>query len=111
MKNIKTSFTEEELLTIGTRIAASRIEKGYKSKYVAELIRRSPLYYSRIESGAHLCSIETLVAIASALDLSIDYILYGETKSKYVKQVESMFDGQDETKVQTAMSVLETLFG
>ena len=60
---------------IGNRIKAARKAKGLSQSELSELIDRSVGYMSYIETGSTKPSIETLIQIANALDVTIDELL------------------------------------
>lgn len=45
---------------------------------MAEKIDRAAKYYTDIERGSCGMSVETLMALSEALDMSLDYIIYGK---------------------------------
>ena len=45
---------------------------------MAEKIDRAAKYYADIERGSCGMSAETLMALSEALDMSLDYIIYGK---------------------------------
>ena len=61
--------------TIGQRIKELRIARNMSQALLSEKVGLSPTYISYIESGVKCMSLETLVDIANALDVSADYIL------------------------------------
>lgn len=69
-------------LAAGERIRARRKLLGLTQEEMAERIGRVPKYYADIERGNCGMSVETLMALARTLDLSLDYIILGEQKKK-----------------------------
>lgn len=49
---------------------------------MAEKIDRAAKYYADIERGSCGMSVETLMALSEALDVSLDYIIYGKEIEK-----------------------------
>lgn len=49
---------------------------------MAEKIDRAAKYYADIERGSCGMSVETLMALSEALDMSLDYIIYGKEIEK-----------------------------
>ena len=49
---------------------------------MAEKIDRAAKYYADIERGSYGMSVETLMALSENLDLTIDYIIYGNGVDK-----------------------------
>lgn len=62
---------------IGSRIRFEREKLGLSREKFAEVIGLSPFYIGQIERGDRKMSIDTLANIATLLNVSIDYILYG----------------------------------
>lgn len=60
---------------MGNRIRSRRQIMGKTQKQVAEAINVAPSYYSNIERGIRVPSIDTLVAIANYLDTGVDLFL------------------------------------
>lgn len=65
-------------LQIGKRIRACRHEAGFTQEQLAEKTELSPPHISRIENGRKNVSLEALAAIASVLQVSTDYLLFGK---------------------------------
>lgn len=60
---------------IGSRIQAYRSEKKMTQEQLAELVGTSQKYISRIEVGYHSMKLETTVAIANALQVSLGALI------------------------------------
>ena len=68
-------------LAIGERLRLKRTLLGFTQDEMAEKIDRASKYYADIERGSCGMSVETLMAIAKVLDLSLDYVIYGKIYS------------------------------
>ncbi len=66
---------------IGMRINKKRVELGYSQKKLAEHAKVSPPAINQFEKGLKTPSTETLLSLASALDVSLDYLV-GATLSE-----------------------------
>lgn len=66
-------------LAVGDRLRLKRSLLGFTQDEMAERIDRAAKYYADIERGSCGMSIETLMALSSTLDMSLDYIIYGKT--------------------------------
>jgi transcriptional regulator with XRE-family HTH domain len=64
---------------LGQRIRETRIKTGMTQASLSGIIDLSPAHYSHIESGKAKINLPTLVAIAQALDTTIDSLLYDST--------------------------------
>lgn len=62
---------------IGLRVKNSRRKKHLTQEKFAEIIDVSPHYIYEIERGSKSMSIYTLDSVATNLDVSTDYLLYG----------------------------------
>ena len=61
-------------IAVGERIRHKRIQLGLSQDELAVRINRATKYCSDIERGMCGMSIETMLAIAKALDMNLDYI-------------------------------------
>ena len=68
--NMELDFKE-----IGARIQRCRIEKKMTKAELAEKIDTNQKHLSRIEGGYHRSTLDTIVAIAKALNVSVDYLV------------------------------------
>ena len=68
--NIELDFKE-----IGLRIQQLRANKKMTQAELAEIIDTNQKHLSRIEGGYHRSSLDSIVAIAKALDVSVDYLI------------------------------------
>lgn len=60
---------------IGKRIKKFRIDRNLSQEKLAEMIAIYPHHISQIENGRRIPSVETLILIANALNVSVDEIL------------------------------------
>ena len=71
---------------IGKRIKAARKAKGFSQSELSELIDKSAGYMSYIETGSKNPSLETLVQLANALDVTVDELLVSLLLGQYPTQ-------------------------
>lgn len=64
---------------VGERIKKKRILLGMSQDELGEKIDRATKYCSDIERGMCGMSIETMIAISKALDMTLDYMVFGES--------------------------------
>ena len=76
---------------IGNRIKAARKAKGLSQSELSELIDRSVGYMSYIETGRKKPSLETLIQIANALDVTIDELLSDNLVASSTVSIFSLF--------------------
>lgn len=77
-------------ITVGERIRQKRIQLGLSQDELAVRINRATKYCSDIERGMCGMSIETMLSIAKALDMSLDYMMFGE-----ISEVEKEWQQKD----------------
>lgn len=66
---------ELDFKLIGERIQKLRTEKNMTQSELAEKIDTNQKHLSRIEGGYHRSILDAVVAIARALDVSVDYLI------------------------------------
>lgn len=71
----ESSFDKEIKVKVGNRIKIERERKGYTQEYMANRLNTSESHYSNIETGKRNCTINKLVRICKALNITADDIL------------------------------------
>lgn len=69
---------------ISRRIRELRVERGLSQAQLAEMAETTMPYINHIENGRKKPSLEMLISIAGALDVSIDVLLHGNQSSQQV---------------------------
>ena len=77
-------------ITVGKRIHQKRIQLGLSQDELAVRINRATKYCSDIERGMGGMSIERMLSISKALDMSLDYMMFGE-----VSEIEKEWQQKD----------------
>ena len=75
-------MTKKELKSIGDRMKSKRLQLGYTQERVAELTDISFSTYSKIENAIQSPSLDTLIRISIVLDISMDYLIFGNENIK-----------------------------
>ena len=68
---------------LGERIRKLRLKKNKTQAYFADILYISPSYLALIEAGKRVPNLDVLVHIAEITDVSIDYLIFGDNKSRY----------------------------
>lgn len=84
---------------VGERIKNKRILLGMSQEEMAEKIDRATKYCSDIERGMCGMSIETMIALSKTLDMTLDYMIFGE-----LNELEAARQEHSETAVIHAIS-------
>lgn len=96
------------LMEIGGRIKLERKKHDLSQEKLAEMIYVSPHYIYEIERGMKAMSLETFINICETLELSADYVLFGEQPNKapsLYAQLEEM-SGERRLRAENAFSAL-----
>lgn len=75
--NRKRADISYDRTAVGLRIQNKRVLLGVSQEELAERIDRATKYCSDIERGICGMSIETMLAFAKELDMSLDYMMFG----------------------------------
>ena len=67
------------LVEMGKRIKSLRKRQHKTQKYFSDVLYISPSYLALLEQGKRTATIDVLVQIANVCDVSIDYLLFGES--------------------------------
>ncbi|MBR1598269.1 MAG: helix-turn-helix transcriptional regulator [Lachnospiraceae bacterium] len=110
-------FTDSELEAMGRRIREAREKKGIKQIDLALQLAIGKNQMYRIESGQVPCKVEYLYEIAQVLDVSLDYLFFGnkdsETSSendKTVQEIVTLCVGKDAGALHKALCILRAFF-
>ena len=64
-----------DYVKMGKRMKYKRQTKDLNQEDIARMVQISPSYYGNIERGGRIPSVDTLVAIANALEVGTDFLL------------------------------------
>lgn len=94
---------------LGKRIKEKRNELGLSQAKLSEMCNRTAALIGIIERNDKHTSIETLVRIANALNVSADYLLGDSIKFKntdYIAKTKEMLSDMDENEIEYAYDML-----
>lgn len=92
---------------VGERIKKIRLHTGMTQCKLAEkLDYTSERQLQRIESGETSCSVDKLMELAQILNVSPDYILFGDNKV-YENRWERYMEGKADRQIQYISKILE----
>ena len=103
---------ELDFKEIGERIQKCRIKKKMTQAELAEKIDTNQKHLSRIESGYHRSSLDTIVSIARALDVSVDFLIADFTDSKNASTIKVIVDeirGMSHKQLEMLLENIETI--
>lgn len=70
---------------IGSRIKLLRLTLGHSQESFSERLHISREHLSRIESGSRNPSIDLIIEIADAADVTLDYLILGKTANTEIR--------------------------
>ncbi|MDE5556988.1 MAG: helix-turn-helix domain-containing protein [Ruminococcus sp.] len=68
-------------MTFGQKIRNRREELGYTQTELAKRVHTTQPYVSRLENGNFNPSMQMIVKISTALNISVDYLLFDDRKA------------------------------
>lgn len=98
-----------DLNEIGSRIKAERKSKNLSQEKLAEIINVSPHYIYEIERGLKAMSLETLVNLSAALNISTDYVLFGDKQNSSPSLAELLSDLDDSRRLKAENAFIALL--
>lgn len=101
---------QKELL--GKRIKELRKQKGYTQDYLAEKLKIEPRQLSKLETGKHYPSFETIIALLETFDITFEELISFEhlnpandIRKILLKDIENI----DDSKIQSVYKILRVL--
>lgn len=107
---LKDSVNNLDNFALGQRIQETRIQKKIKSVDMAVALDMSKDQYSRIENGRSACSTQKLYQIAQYLEVSVDYLLFGDSKEGIIGQIYAMLMEKKQSELETIKRVVEAIY-
>lgn len=101
---------ELDFRAIGQRIKIARIKKRLTQDTVSELINITPSHMSNIETGKSTVSLQTLIAIANVLGVSIDELLCDvilDSKVIFEKELSEVLKDCNEYEIRVLVDILK----
>lgn len=96
---------------IGQRIKIARIKKGITQEAIADIIDITPAHMSNVETGKTKVSLPTLIQIANALNVSVDFLLCDNVISSKVifeNEAKEIFGDCDDYEIRTLVELLKS---
>ena len=103
---------EIDYARLGLRIKEARQNKGLTQDNLAEMVSCNTSHISNIENNHTKVSLNVLLAIANALNTSIDFLLsdqYGNSALALDNAILKALQGCDDPKKQKILKIIEIL--
>ena len=107
---LKDSVKELDNFAAGQRIQDTRIKKEINAVDMAVALDMSKDQYSRIENGRSVCSTQKLYQIAQYLEVSADYLLFGEEQTGIIAQIYELLKNKNKNELETIKRVVEAIY-
>ncbi|KPI46168.1 XRE family transcriptional regulator [Clostridioides difficile] len=101
---------ELDFKAIGQRIKIARIKKRLTQDTVSELINITPSHMSNIETGKTKVSLQTLIAIANVLNVSLDELLCDtilDSKIVFEKELSDILKDCNDYEIRVLVDILK----
>lgn len=102
-------FDDVTVVEIGKRIQKKRIEKGIKAIDFSEAIGIGNNQLSRIENGKAVCRVEHLFVIAQYLNVSMDYLLYGNECNEMLSKLIATISPLNDDRIAKVVKIMEII--
>ena len=96
-----------DYIDLGRRIRKQRTQHGWTQEALAERVNVSTSFVGHVERGTRKASLETLVAMANALDVSLDYLLSGSMNSSVIGPIPRSLSSQQRTALKEILSTIQ----
>ena len=108
-ENIPWIYRGIDFQTLGKQIKKYRVLRGLRQSDLAELIFSTTNTISRIEIGGIGCSLENLLRIADALEVSPDALLFGNFNPMYSRFYPYFWDMKEEILPKKISQILKRM--
>lgn len=93
----------------GANIRAARTVLGFSQREIAKLAGISLSYYSQIEAGKRIPSLEVFINISEALKVSPYNLVYGEKMTRHQDIILQMLAGLSDAELIRTDQILRTI--
>ncbi len=98
-----------DLKAIGSRVKAERKRLGLTQEQLSEMINVTPHYIYEIERGMKAMSMETLINLSETMELSTDYILFGNQRRNLGEMYRMLDEMSDERRLRVEKVIVQLL--
>lgn len=98
---------QKELVQFGERVRNRRNALHYNQEYVAEKTGITLRFYQMLERGEKSLSLDTLMRLGRVLNISVDYLLFGELGQTLEEPVAGIFRELSPKQREDALKLLQ----
>lgn len=95
-----------DYLDLGQRIRQHRISRGWTQEGLAQRTSVSTSFIGHLERGTRKASLDTIVAISNALDISMDYLLAGSLDATVIGLIPNTLTTQQAAAFKKIITVI-----
>lgn len=100
--------------SLGDKVKRHRLQTGLSQEKFSEQLGFSESFYSRIERGERVVSLDSLIKISNNLNLSLDYLLaeslnHNISETMPSKEVSAMLQGLNPQQTQYILDLLRVV--
>ena len=96
-----------ELLLLGERLRNRRTALDLTQEAVANQVDISLRFYQMIERGERKVSLDTLIGLSKTLNISIDFLLFGDVARTLDNPMSAVLDGLSSHQKADALKILQ----
>ncbi|MBN1776676.1 MAG: helix-turn-helix transcriptional regulator [Clostridiales bacterium] len=96
-----------DYIDLGRRIRKQRTQRGWTQEALAERVNVSTSFVGHVERGSRKASLETLVSMANALDVSVDYLLSGSINNSVIGPMPKGLSNQQRTALKEILTTIQ----
>lgn len=100
-------MTHDELLLLGERLRNRRTALDLTQEAVANQVDISLRFYQMIERGERKVSLDTLIGLSKTLNISIDFLLFGDVARTLDNPMSAVLDGLSSHQKADALKILQ----
>jgi len=101
---------EIDYVAIGQRIRKFRLERGLTQERLSEMSGLTPAHFSHVETGNTKVSLPSLLQIASALDVTLDDLVFdnlNHIKHVSLKEMDTLLADYTDKEARALISITE----
>jgi transcriptional regulator with XRE-family HTH domain len=96
---------------VGLRVKVEREKLGYTREVFSEMVGIAPVYLGQIERAERKMSLDTFVKVASSLNVTLDYLIYGDESYDISKnELIDIINNRTKRELNVLSKVLKALF-
>jgi len=102
---------ELDYKALGQRIRQARLKMDITQEKLGELCALSTAHIGHIERGTRIASLQTMFTIATALEVSMDYLLFDSAleQKTILTAVGAMLQGKNDAQVKSFLAAVKAL--